>query len=380
MLLGGGGAFPDRAGSDADLLGEGGDLGDLRRGRELLDERVIGGGGDVGRAVDGVGAGGEDAKAVTFRFHRGKFDLESVGPPDPVALHGRDALRPIEAVEPFQQAVGVLRDAEGPLRDLALLDLAPASPAQALLDLLVGEHGVARRAEVHLRAPPVDEPALEHAQEEPLVPAVVRRVAGVDLARPVDGDAKGLHVGLERLDVLRRADPRMQPLLDGGVLGGQAEGVPTERLQHVVAAFPVVAGEHVRDGVHADVSHVHLAGGIREHGEDVLLGSAGASPGAEEVLRFPVPLPAGLDVLRIVPILHPGTSSTGDPPILTLCGGAGRVRYQNGAAWTRSLPARRAIRTKEAAARQGRRSEAARTRGAPRHRGQRSAPLGPAPA
>src|SRR5438874_4544514 len=45
-----------------------------------------------------------------------------LGAPDPVALHGGDALRPVEAIEPFQQTVRVVRDAERPLGDLALLD------------------------------------------------------------------------------------------------------------------------------------------------------------------------------------------------------------------------------------------------------------------
>src|SRR5207237_5732044 len=102
----------------------------------------------------------------------------------------------------------------------------------------------------------------------------------------------------------RRADPWVEPFLDGSVLGGQTRGVPSQGLQDVVAALAVVPGEDVRDGVNADVSHVHLARRVREHGEDVLLGRPRAGSGAEEILLFPVALPAWLDGLRIVPILH----------------------------------------------------------------------------
>src|SRR5439155_8776175 len=183
-------------------------------------------------------------------------------------------------------------------------DHTAAAPAAALLDLLVGEDRVATRAKVDLGAPPVGDAALEHAQEEPLVPAVVLGVGGGDLRGPVDGNAQRDDVLLEGRDVPGSAFRRVDPLLDGGVLGRKTEGIPSERVEDVEAALARIAGEHVSDRIDARMTHVHLAGRVRQHGEDVLLRGAGARARPEEILLCPMILPAWLDRLRVVPVLH----------------------------------------------------------------------------
>ena len=61
--------------------------------------------------------------------------------------------------------------------------------------------------------------------------------------------------------------------LDGVLLGGQAEGVPAHRMQHVEAAGAAVAGEDVRGGVTLRMPDVQArAAGIGEHVQDVMLG------------------------------------------------------------------------------------------------------------
>src|SRR5439155_9816270 len=94
---------------------------------------------------------------------------------DPVSLHGGDPLGPAaldERLDAIQEGLGVLRDREGPLRHLATLDHRLAAPALPVLDLLIGEHGQAARAPVHLALAAVDQALLVEAAEEPLVPAV----------------------------------------------------------------------------------------------------------------------------------------------------------------------------------------------------------------
>ena len=93
--------------------------------------------------------------------------------------------------------------------------------------------------------------------------------------------------------------------LDGGVLGGQAEGVPADRVHDVEAALHPVAGEHVAERVRLGVTHVQVAGGVREHVEHVLLGPLVVGPPAAERRELvPHRQPARLDRVRVVPLLH----------------------------------------------------------------------------
>ena len=63
----------------------------------------------------------------------------------------------------------------------------------------------------------------------------------------------------------------MRAGLDRGVLGRQAERVPAERMQHVVAAHPLGARHHVADDVVADVADVRVPRRVGEHLEAVVL-------------------------------------------------------------------------------------------------------------
>src|SRR4029079_4384337 len=151
-------------------------------------------------------------------------------------------------------------DAEEPLVELALLHLAVAAPARAALGLLVREHRSAGRTPVDGRLAPVGDPALEHAEEEPLVAALVLGIAGRDLTAPGIAEPQALQLPLHARDVVARPLLGMDAPLDGGVLGRQAEGVPTDGMQHVVAPHPLVAGHDVGDAVVADVPYVDVTG------------------------------------------------------------------------------------------------------------------------
>ena len=71
----------------------------------------------------------------------------------------------------------------------------------------------------------VDEALFQPAQEEKLLPAVVGLIAGGDFAVPVIGITEALQLGAHVVDIGVRPDARMDVMLDGGVFGGQAEGV-----------------------------------------------------------------------------------------------------------------------------------------------------------
>ena len=191
-------------------------------------------------------------------------------PADPVLLHLQDVLGPLpERGVAGEELLGVGRDPQEPLLHLLLGDGRFAAPAAAADDLLVGQDGLALRAPVDPAFLAVGQAALEHAQEDPLVPLVVVGEAGVDLAAPVVADAHALELGPHVGDVVEGPGLRMGAVLDGRVLGRHAQGVPADGVEDVGPGHALLAGDDVADRVVADVAHVDAAGGIGVHLETV---------------------------------------------------------------------------------------------------------------
>ncbi|MNS52788.1 hypothetical protein D3C72_855150 [compost metagenome] len=276
---------------DGGLLGLGGDL---------VDERVLGGQNRVGRAEERVRAGGEDREAVLgagdLEGHLGAFRAA-----DPVALHLLDVLGPVEVVEAVEELLGVGGDLEDPLAHGLAHDGVAAALALAVDDLLVGQDRLELGAPVdhHLRL--VGQSGLVELQENPLGPLEVARVGGADLAVPVVAEAQGLDLAAEVVLVALGDDRRLLTGGDRRLLGGQAEGVPAHRVQHVEPAHALVARDDVRGRVAFRVADVQTgARRIREHVQDVELGLVRVLAGLEGLVFLPVTLPLGFDLLGIV--------------------------------------------------------------------------------
>ena len=207
-------------------------------------------------------------------------------------------------VEVVEQAVGVVGDAEEPLLELAHLDLVAAALAAPVDDLLVGQHGLVVGAPLDRRLLAVGQAALEELQEDPLRPAVVARLVGGELARPVDRDAPLAELLAEGGDRRVGGVARMLAGADRVVLGGQAEGVVAHRVQHAVALAAVEVRDRVADRVVLQMPDVRLAAGVGQHLQHVGLfapvGLVGDLPGA---LVGPHALPARLDLARVVAVL-----------------------------------------------------------------------------
>ena len=288
---------------------------DVRRraGSELRREVAVGGHDEEGRTVQGVGTRREDRDGALASFDL-EVDVGADGAADPVALHPDDLLRPeaLELVQVVEQAIGVVGDLEVPLRELLLHDLGAAALAPAVHDLLVGEHGLVVRAPVDRALLAVGQVALVQALEQPLVPAVVLGVARVEDARPVVRRAVLAEALLVLRDVLVGPLAGLGAALDGRVLGGQAEGVPADRVQHVVAAVTPEARDHVDVGVALGVTHVQVARGVREHAEHVLARARVlVAAGAERVGLGPARLPLLLGRVRVVASAFSGRSGVG---------------------------------------------------------------------
>ncbi len=274
-----------------------------RRGRALrrkpLDERMLGSQQDERRPVDRVDAGREDLDGVAADDR--KRDARAFGAPDPVALHDDDFLRPVgQRLEALQQIVGVRRDAEEPLLEIARYDRRGAPPARALDHLLIGEDRLTARTPVDGRVLPVRETALEHLQEDPLVELVVLGQTGGDFALPGVADAQPLQLPFHVRDVPERRGLGRGPGLDGCIFSGQAERVPAERMQHVEAAQPLRARHHIADDVVAHVSDVRVPGGVREHLQAVVLRPRRILSDLKGARGGPLLLPFLVELLRLV--------------------------------------------------------------------------------
>jgi hypothetical protein len=288
------------------FLDEGGKLGIVLR--RVGGQRVFGGDGDEGDAHDRVGARGEHPQLVglAVEFVR-EGEAHALALADPVLLHQLDLLRPAaELVEVGEQLLGVGGDLHVVHRDLALLDQRARAPAAPVDHLLVGEHRLVDRVPVHRAVALVDQALFEQAGEQPLLPAVVVRLAGGDFAFPVERETEAVELPLHVLDVRIRPLRRRHVVLDRRVLGRHAEGVPAHRLHDVVAEHLVETREHVADRVVAHVAHVQLARRVGEHRQAVVLGPAGVFDGARGVRLVPVRLCGDFDLFGGVFFLHGG--------------------------------------------------------------------------
>src|SRR5688572_20071201 len=92
----------------------------------------------------------------------------------------------------------------------------------------------------------------------------------------------------------------MDAVFDGGVLGGQAEGIPTERMQHVESLQSLQSCDDVTDDVVADVADVRVTRGIREHLQAVELGLGSVLGNLKRPGISPAALPFLVEFLRVI--------------------------------------------------------------------------------
>ncbi len=262
----------------------------------------VGGDDHEGRAEQRVGARGEDGDPLGAALDD-EVDIGADAAADPVALHRDHLARPraLELVQVIEQTVGVVGDLEVPLGELLLDDHVVAALAAAVDDLLVGEHRLVVRAPVDPARLAVGEALLVQLEEQPLVPLVVLGIARVQHPIPVERGAVALHRLPLLLDVVVGPGARVDPALDGRILGRQAEAVPADRVQHVEALQPPVARDDVTEGVRLGVTHVQVAGGVREHVEHVFARArVGGVVGRERAQLIPPRLPLLLDAREVV--------------------------------------------------------------------------------
>ena len=327
------------AGAEAAAFGDEGGRRRIAR-RHVGRQRMLGGYGQEGHAEQRVGAGRVDLDRAQIRTRPGRRSCQREADPralaaaDPVRLHHAHPLRPrLQPVERCQQLRCEGGDPQEPLAEPLLLDDRAGAPAASVHHLLVGEHGLVHRVPVHERLAPLDQPGRRQIQEQLLLLAVIVGQAGGDLAVPVQRQAEPLQGGAHGLDVGQRPAGRIAAPLAGGVLGRQAERIPAHRMQHRMAARPLVARHHVAERVVADVPHMQLAAGIGEHLEHVVFRPVRRRDvrHVEAAATVPGVLPARLSAAEVVARPGRGVGT----------GIHGRHRAVLGAAHRLLLPARR---------------------------------------
>ena len=271
----------------------------LDQGLPLLQHGVLGRDDHVSRTEQGVGTGGVHRHLVA---HVGlERHLGAGRAADPVALLDLHALDEIHVLQIVDETLGVGGDLQHPLALLLADDFAAAALTHAVDHFLVGQHALAAGAPVHRHGGLIGQTVLEHLQEYPLGPLVVVGVGGVHAAIPVKAVAQHLQLAGEIGDIVFGHHSRMDMVLDGVVLRGQAEGVEANGEQHVVALHPLFAGDDVHGREGAGMAHMQaLTGGIGELDESVELGALVAGDGGIGLGFFPIGLPFLFNGRKIV--------------------------------------------------------------------------------
>ena len=199
----------------------------------------------VHRAEERIRARGENAHLLA-RHGQGKIHFRADTAANPVALLHLHLVDEVHRVQAVEQLLGIGGNLQHPLLlDLAD-DLRAAALAHAAHNFLIRQTALAAGAPVNRHFGLIRQPVLEQLKENPLRPAVVGRIGGVDLAGIVEGEADFLQLLAEVVDVLLRYDGGVNLVLDGVVLRRQTEGVPADGEKDIAALHAALAGDPSR--------------------------------------------------------------------------------------------------------------------------------------
>ena len=268
---------------------------------------MIGGNGHEAGAKNGVGAGGVNLD-LAGEIRALKPALCALRFADPVLLHQPHLLGPaVEVREALQQFLGKIGDFQEPLAKLALLHQRARAPAAPVNHLLVGQHGHVDRIPIDRRFLAIDQIVGIKVEEQRLLVAVIVRLAGGDLAAPVQRETEALQLRLHVGDVLARPAAGVHALFHGGVFGRHAKGVPAHWVQHLKALHRLIAGQHVTHRIVADMADVDAPRRIGKHLQHIGAGLGAGIIGAEALGLVPRALPAPVGHGRIETFTHTTT-------------------------------------------------------------------------
>ena len=228
----------------------------------------------IGGAKEGIGPGGIDPHLLPGHGE-GKVHLRAFAAANPVPLLDLDLLDEVHMIQPVQKLLGVGGDLQHPLGFHLADHRRAAALAYAVHHFLIGQAALAGGTPVdgHLRL--VGQAVLVQLEEDPLGPLEIRGVGGVHLPGIVKGETDFLQLLPEVVDIFLGHLGGMHLVLDGIIFRGQAEGVPADGEQHVVALHAALAADNVHGGIGPGMAHMQpRPGGIRELDQPIKLGLA----------------------------------------------------------------------------------------------------------
>ena len=259
--------------------------------RVLFDDGMLRGDDHVGRTEERIRARGVDAQGLIQSLDL-EVQFSALGTTDPVALLSLDLLNEIHVVQAVEQLLSVIGDFQHPLGLDLVHNLAAAALADAVDDLFVGQADLTPGAPVdgHLRL--IRQTVLVELKEDPLRPLIVAGIGGVDLAVPIKAEAQHLELLTEMIDVSLSDNSRMNVVLNGEVFSGQAESIPADGEQHVIALQALFAADDIHGRVRARMTDVQS--GSRRIGEldqRIVLGLGKIVAGGKGLFLVPDLLP-----------------------------------------------------------------------------------------
>ncbi len=133
-------------------------------------------------------------------------------------------------------------------------------------------------------------------QENPLSPASVVGLSGINFSRPVVAEAKRLNLPAEIGDVALCGGSRVGPSFDRVLFGRKPKCVPAHGVEDVESLHAFVPREDICCRIALGVSDVKpVSRGIRKHVKHVVFGLAGVEYRPKSLIFKPIGLPAGLD-------------------------------------------------------------------------------------
>ena len=199
-----------------------------------------------------------------------------------------------------EQIVGIVGDLEEPLGELALLDRRAGAPAAPVDHLLVGEHRLVDRVPVDLRFLARDEARREEIEEQLLLVLVIARIAGRDLARPVEREAHRLQLRAHRGDIGVGPVAGWCCSACAAFSAGRPNASQPIGWSTLKPARALIARHHVAHGVVAHMAHMDAPRRIGEHLEHVIFRARIVVRGLEDLRVRPGFPPFGFGFAHVV--------------------------------------------------------------------------------
>ena len=189
---------------------------------------------------------------------------------------------------------------EEPLRKLAPLDQRARAPPAAVFHLFIGQNGHIHRIPIDHGVFPIDKIFLQKIEKQRLLLPIIFRIAGGKFARPVDRQAKRLHLRAHIGDIAIGPIFGVAAYCHRGVFSRHSKRIPAHRVQHIMPGADFMAGNHIAHCVIAHMAHMDPPRRIGKHLKHVIFWFALIACGREDASVFPALLPFRFYFTRLI--------------------------------------------------------------------------------